>query len=376
MNGALVSLLAVAAFLAAANGANDAGKPVATLAGSRATSYRGALLWGTLATVAGALASSVVAVGLARTFASGFLFDAAGGGGREATAAAIAAAVWVCLATWRGRPVSTTHAIAGALIGAGIASGGAAMVKWAALVPKVFIPLALSPLAAAALGAALHPLVERGMRRWRGACLCVGVAQGRLATEMALNASGPSFLVAPSLPTARVGSDPEECRSPRTMAITVRPVHLHWLSAGLTSFARGLNDAPKIAALSLPLMVAGGAWKGASFVIVAIAMGLGSILGGARIARTLGEKIARLEHHEALGANLATSILVLAASPLGLPVSTTHVATGAITGAGLSTGARGVSWGVLRDIVIAWMVTLPVSALLGAAAMRMLGRAG
>jgi PiT family inorganic phosphate transporter len=136
----------------------------------------------------------------------------------------------------------------------------------------------------------------------------------------------------------------------------------------MTSFARGLNDAPKIAALALPLVVSGGRLGGLPFVVVAIAMGMGSVLGGFRIARVLGEGITRLEGHRGLGANLATSLLVLGASPLGLPVSTTHVAAGAITGAGLSAGPGSISWSLVKEIVAAWVLTLPFTALVGAAA--------
>src|SRR5437867_6757870 len=142
MNGAFVLFLLIAALLAAANGANDVGKGVATLAGSGVTSYRRALLWGTVSTLAGAMASLVLAGAVTRTFASGFLFASPSGAGREAAAAGLAATIWVMLASRVGGPVSTTHAIAGGLVGAGLASGGTHMVKWTALVPKVFIPLA------------------------------------------------------------------------------------------------------------------------------------------------------------------------------------------------------------------------------------------
>jgi PiT family inorganic phosphate transporter len=179
----------------------------------------------------------------------------------------------------------------------------------------------------------------------------------------------------PAAPFARVGTDPETCAPARTLSLSVRPENLHWLSAGTTSFARGLNDAPKIAALTMPLLLSGEGWRALSFCVVAIGMGVGSIVGGSRIARVLGERISRIEGQGGLGANLATSILVLGASPLGLPVSTTHVATGAITGTGLSAGTGAVSWEVLKGIVLAWIVTLPVSALLGAGAMMLLGTA-
>lgn len=386
MSIGFLSLLAIAALLGAVNGANDVGKPVATLAGSGVTTYRRALVWGALTTLAGALGSIALARALARTFASGFLVTPASGGGKEASAAALAAAAWVLLATWKGGPVSTTHAIAGGLIGAGIASGGLMMVRWGALGPKVFLPLATSPLAAALLGAGLYPLVRRTSGRWKGTCVCVGVLEGRLATAITFNgtsAYGSNGFppVVAMAPVAVVGGDPKTCLPARALTLSARPEHLHWLSAGATSFARGLNDAPKIAALALPLLVAGSSGGGeglrsAAFIAVAAAMVVGSILGGSRVAHVLGERIARIDENEGLSANLATALLVLGASRLGLPVSTTHVATGAITGAGVAEGRGSVSWTVLRNIALAWVVTLPVSALFGAAVMTVLSRIG
>jgi PiT family inorganic phosphate transporter len=373
MTGALLALVALAALLAAANGANDVGKPVATLAGARVASYRGALLWGVSATLAGALLALPLAGALTRTFSSGFLH---GAGGIEAAAAAVAAVAWVALATRLAAPVSTTHAIAGGLVGAGLGSSGAAMVAWAALLPKVLVPLLVSPLAAAAAAWLVFPLVRRTVGRWRGRCLCVGVLQGQPASVSFAGVAATGPLVPLAL-VAGVSRSGEACPPGRGVALTFGGDLLHWVSAGATSFARGLNDAPKIAALALPLLVSTDGrpeLRAAIFAVVATAMTLGALAGGRKIARVLGEDVTRLDADEGVAANLTSAALILVASRFGMPVSTTHVTTGAIAGVGLSAGARGVSWRVMRDIVLAWVITLPVCVLLGFVAVQAMER--
>ena len=101
-----------------------------------------------------------------------------------------------------------------------------------------------------------------------------------------------------------------------------------------------------------------------AFAGVAFAMGLGSFLGGLRVTQVLAEKVTRMDHAEGLSANLATSSIVMVAATVGLPVSTTHVSSSAIVGIGLLQGLRRVQWATVRDMVLAWVVTLPGAALL------------
>lgn len=369
MSAAFLALLVLAALLAVANGANDVGKPVATLAGAAITSYPNALLWGTGATLVGALLSLSVAAALTATFSSGFLH---GAGAIEPAAAAVAAVVWVFMATRLGAPVSTTHAIAGGLVGAGLGSGGATMVAWAALWPKVLLPLLVSPLVAAGAAWLLFPFARRTIGRWRGRCLCVGMLEGRPAT-FSFSGQAAAGPVMPMALVAGVSPSGVACPPGRGVAVTFDGDLLHWLSAGATSLARGLNDAPKIAALALPLVLAAGdrpGLKAVAFGVVAAAMAIGSMLGGRSIAHVLGEKVTRLDAEEGVTANLTSAFLVLVASRFGMPVSTTHVTTGAIAGVGFSRGTRGISWSVVRGIVVAWIITLPVCVLLGVAAVR------
>lgn len=104
----------------------------------------------------------------------------------------------------------------------------------------------------------------------------------------------------------------------------------------------------------------------AAFAAVAFAMGLGSFLGGLRVTEVLGEKVTRMDHAEGLSANLTISSLVLVSATMGLPVSTTHVSGSAIIGIGLLKGLQAVRWETVRDMVLAWIVTLPASGLMAA----------
>ena len=307
--------------LAYANGANDVSKAIATLAGSGLTNYRRALAWGTGCTVLGSLASVVLASALIGTFTKGFLVNGAHETEVFALAVLVGALLWVLLATRLALPVSTTHAITGSLVTVGAFAFGAGDVQWVTLVQKVALPLALSPFLA--LGLAI------------GVGLIVSITLAR--------------------------------RSPGVVN------GLHWLSSGTASFARGVNDAPKIAALGVAffLITTHSATYHAPlwlFVLVTLGMGAGSFIGGLRVTETLAEKVTRMDHREGFAANLTTAALVVAASTRGLPVSTTHVSSGAIMGIGLREGVGRVNWSVVREMVLAWLVTLPAAGLLGVAA--------
>ncbi|MCZ7624593.1 MAG: inorganic phosphate transporter [Candidatus Methylomirabilis sp.] len=135
----------------------------------------------------------------------------------------------------------------------------------------------------------------------------------------------------------------------------------HYLSAGAVSFARGLNDTPKIVALSV---AAGGVNLGWGVYLVALFMALGGLLHAQGVAKTVSTRITAMDADQGVIANLVTSFLVIFASRWGLPVSTTHVSCGALFGIGASNGKA--QWGVVRNIVLAWVITLPVAALVAA----------
>jgi PiT family inorganic phosphate transporter len=161
---------------------------------------------------------------------------------------------------------------------------------------------------------------------------------------------------------------PSQCDRAGLWGLVMGLDTIHWISSGLASFARGTNDAPKIVAI---LLIGSSAttWPTSSSQLVAfggiaIAMGLGSYFGGLRVTKVLAEKVTKMNHAEGLSANLTTSSLVLVSGFLGLPVSTTHLSSSAIIGIGLLKGWNSVRWTTVRDMALAWVVTLPASALL------------
>jgi PiT family inorganic phosphate transporter len=133
--------------------------------------------------------------------------------------------------------------------------------------------------------------------------------------------------------------------------------------------ARGFNDTPKIAALGVVVMSAslGGRGSVVAFAVVAAAMSAGGLLAGGRVLQTLASKVTPMRFSDSLAASFTTASLVSMASFFGLPVSTTHVSTGAIVGAGVRRDPGGVQWKKVGEIVLSWLITLPVAALLAAA---------
>jgi len=363
-----VPLLVAVLALSLANGANDNVKGVATLIGAGRLSRRAGLLYGTAATCLG----SVVAIGLA----SGLLARFSGKGlvPAELTAmplfalcVGIAAAITVLLATRLGLPISTTHALVGALTGIGLASG---TLQAGALAGAFVAPLLLSPVAAMALAAAIYPLLRRA-RLVAGVshetCVCVNAQQA-----VAIGAAGGTAVGSPALRV--VVASAEACAGYRGTVAGVTAQRLldgaHFLTAGAVSFARGVNDTPKIAALLLLLPLLGGATP--AMLAVGAAMAGGGLLLGRRVAKTMSHEITAMNDGQAFTANLTTASLVLLASYGGLPVSTTHVSCGALFGIGAARG--GARWKMIGRIVGAWGLTLPLAAVLAAGLWMALGR--
>lgn len=355
MEQALVLVMALVAF---ANGANDNSKGVAALVGCGAARPGPALIWAAVTTALGALASCWLGTLLLKSFSAGlFRIEGALPAGFFVMALGGAFA-WVLIATFAGLPVSTTHALLGGMAGAGVSSFGIQQVNWQFLGAKFALPLALSPLISLAIVFVMARPLRFVLGRLVDGCACIGqepvISAGNGVA--ALEATRVSLVVARR----------EEC--PRWWPSLALPGPilargLHWMSGGFIGFARGWNDAPKIAALGM----AGFAAADAAFTavtVVTVAMALGGLLAGARVLRTLAHKVTEMPLSESLSAGLTTAALVGMASWNGLPVSTTHVSTGAIVGAGLRTDPRGVRWNTVGEILFSWLVTLPVAALL------------
>jgi PiT family inorganic phosphate transporter len=305
-------LIVVVLFLGFTNGANDNFKGVATLVGSGTTSHRRALVWATVTTFAGSIGAVWIRAELVENFSGkGLVPDAIAADSNFLAAVGFGGAVTVALATRFGFPISTTHAMTGGLIGAGLVAtrGG---VVWSKLGSAFFLPLLVSPVLAFAFAAIVY-LLFRTVRH-----------------VLRLN--------------------PEDGKSRRILAAA------HFLSAGSVGVARGLNDAPKIVALSI-------AAKAFDIEIglglVALSMAIGGVAAARRVADTMSHRITAMNEGQGFTANLITSLLVIGASNLGVPVSTTHVSCGALFGIGAVN--RKAHWNVIGQILLAWITTLPVA---------------
>jgi PiT family inorganic phosphate transporter len=299
--------------MAYAEGANDVSKVVATLVGSGIANYRRAISYGSLCTAIGAFAAVFLSREVAVTLTKGLVTSGTPVNEAFALAALIGAMTWVLVATRVAMPVSSSHAIIGSILILAACVFGPRQVRWDAVWSRLIFPMAASPLIAIPLSLGLHRI---------------------------LRSIGPHF----SLAT------------------------WHWVSVGAASFARGVSDAPKIAALGAFFYLAGEKnWLVpvvSLFPIVAIGMTLGSLIAGRRVTETLAERVTVIGHAEGLAANATTAVLVIWASRIGLPVSITHVISSSIIGLGLRRGIEQVSWQTVGRMGLAWLVTLPTSGIL------------
>ena len=358
-------LLLAVVFLAFSNGANDNFKGVATLMGSRTANYRQALWWATGTTFAGSIFSIFLAGGLLAAFSGkGIVDEALADQTGFLLAVGLGAASTVMLATLIGIPISTTHALTGALVGAGLVVSE--VVHFEKLGQKFLIPLAVSPLLSCLLTVAVYPLFRRlrhGLGIERQMCLCV---TGGAFQSVARQPDGTAVLQATGKTlTAGELSQCQQQYNGRIFGFDSQAIldKLHFLSAGMVGFARGLNDTPKIVAL---LAAAAGlgisAWL--AMLIVGVAIAVGGLLKAKKVAHTMSDKITPMNHGQGFTANLITAGLVTVASRFGVPVSTTHVSCGSLFGLGAVIG--GARWKMIGQILLAWVITLPAAAGLAA----------
>lgn len=359
----IVLLAAVVICLAFANGANDNFKGVATLYGSQTTSFRTAIAWGTACTFAGSLVAMLLSGTLVKNFSGkGLVNEDLVVLPAFAACVALAAGLTVLIATRVGFPISTTHGILGALIGTAAAAGSS--IAGTQLLVAFVLPLLISPLLAMFATILVYPGLHRarmGLGIHSGSCFCLGT---KVVEPAASVDTMPLTQVHQEL--MAVHGNTLTCREAyqgRVLGIDAEPSlnFIHFLSAGAVSFARGLNDTPKIAAL---LLVMPQSSPVAALLIVGMAMALGGLVCGRRVAETMSRKITPMNHGQGFTANLLTALITIAASRWGMPVSTTHVNCGGLFGLGIVT-AKG-RWPVILSIVLAWIITLPIGSLLGA----------
>jgi PiT family inorganic phosphate transporter len=317
---ALIGLVAVALLFDVLNGLHDAANSIATIVSTRVLRPQWAVAW---AAFFNFIAFLVFGVHVAETLGTGLvapaLIDPP-----LLFSALVAAIAWNLVTLFLAIPSSSSHALVGGLVGAGFAKAGLGAIEWRGLLPTV-AAIAGSPL--------------------MGFCLA-------LALILAV-----SWIAARHAP----------------FAVDTAFRRLQFVSASLYSLGHGGNDAQKtmgiIAALLFSQGLLGPSFYVPLWVILAcqLAMTVGTLVGGWRIVQTVGSRITRLTPMQGFCAETGGALTLFGATFLGIPVSTTHTITGAIVGVGAARRTSAVRWGVAGRIVIAWVVTLPAVALLGAA---------
>ncbi len=360
----LIFLFIAVLFLTYFNGGNDNFKGVATLWGSGTLNYKAALTLATIGTFAGSVCSWFFAETLIKNFSGkGLLHDSIIHSADFVLAVTLAAGATVLLATRLGFPISTTHGLVGALVGGGLVAVGTS-INFSKLGNTFFLPLLISPIIAVILSSLVYKLFHYAKKTGgisEESCLCVG--RKLVLVPNLVNATN-SFVALPVVETT-IGSQ-EECNmqyNGRFLGINFQPLlnNLHFASAAIVSFARGLNDTPKLVSLLLitqlfqiPVYIG----------LLAIVMAVGGLLHAKKVATTMSCKISSFNHGQGFTANLITGTLVIMASRFGLPVSTTHVSVGSIYGIGLVNKTANNK--EISKIVLSWVLTLPVAALLSA----------
>jgi inorganic phosphate transporter, PiT family len=312
----LVTVLVLAVVFDFINGFHDTANAVATVISTRVMRPWVAIAMAAVLNFAGAMSGTEVAKTVGNGIVGASVPLAA------VSAALVAATVWNLFTWWRGIPSSSSHALIGSLLGAGLASLGPEAVHWAVLRDKVALPLVISPLVGLLSALWLMRLLVR------------------LFGAMAPRRVGPIFR--------------------RTQIV----------SAAFMSFSHGSNDAQKTMGIMTLALVSAGAltsFRVPTWVIAlsAGAMAAGTLAGGRRIIHTLGNRLASLQPIHGFAAETSAAVVIQIASRLGFPLSTTHVISSSILGVGAARRLNAVRWGVARTMVSAWILTIPVTAALG-----------
>jgi inorganic phosphate transporter, PiT family len=320
VTGTLVFLIAVALLFDFINGMHDAANSIATIVSTRVLKPHYAVLWAAFFNfVAFFIFDSHVATTVGKGIVAPELVDNA-----VVFGALFGAIAWNLITWYFGIPSSSSHALIGGIVGAGVAKAGFSAIVWKGL-SKTLYAIVLSPFTGMILGLLLMLLV--------------------------------SWLFIRANPSFADGFFRK----------------LQFVSAALYSLGHGSNDAQKTAGIISVLLYSNGVYS--EFTVPAwvifscyTVMGLGTMLGGWRIVHTMGSKITRLTPMQGACAETAGAITLFAATNLGVPVSTTHTITGAIIGVGSARRTSAVRWNVATGIVYAWIITMPMAALMAALA--------
>jgi PiT family inorganic phosphate transporter len=318
----LLVVLGLAVLFDYINGFHDTANAIATSVSTRALKPEHAILMSATANFVGALTGTAVA----NTIASGLATTPDGASGQTIVAAALVGAIIWNLVTWRlGIPSSSSHALIGGLLGAVIVSVGADAIKVEGVRDKVLLPLVLSPILGITMGFGLMVLLLNLFKR----------------------------------------------ANPRRLNERFR--RLQVVSAAYMAFSHGSNDAQKTMGIMTLALLAAGVIPNAEIplwviLLAATAISFGTAAGGWRIIRTMGQKVVKLDPVHGFAAETTAATIIFGASHFGMPVSTTHVISTAIMGVGASDRLSAVRWGVAGNIIVAWIVTIPASALAAALA--------
>lgn len=318
----VIAVVVIALLFDFTNGFHDAANAIATSISTRALTPRVALLMAAVMNFIGAFLGTEVADTVGSIIADGI--DGAGAHGLTVVLGALVGAITWNLITWYfGIPSSSSHALIGGLVGAGVASSSA--VKWDALIDKVAIPMVISPM--------------------------IGF--------------GGAFLLMTGIMWAFRRANPLRVSRGFRLAQTV--------SAAMMALGHGLQDAQKTMGVIFLALLAGGHYSaedGIPFWVkigAATAISLGTYSGGWRIMRTLGRRIIDLDPPRGFASEaVAATVLYVMAIGLHAPVSTTHTITSSVMGAGATKRLSAVRWGVARGILLAWVITIPAAALVAA----------
>jgi PiT family inorganic phosphate transporter len=315
----IILLIAVALIFDFLNGLHDAANSIATIVSTRVLSPRYAVAW---AAFFNFIAFTIFGLHVANTVGTGIISPSIISD-QVIFGALMGAIVWNVVTWLAGIPSSSSHALIGGLVGAGICKAGFDAVVWKGL-GKTVAAIVLSPATGFVLALMLVLFVS-----W-------------------------TFLKSSPFKTDKLFR------------------HVQFISASAYSLGHGGNDAQKtmgiIAALLFAHGLSGDTFHVPFWVVLTCqaAMGLGTLFGGWRIVRTMGSRITQLSPMQGVCAETAGSITLFGATWLGIPVSTTHTITGAIIGVGAARRVSAVRWNVAKDIVVAWIVTMPAAGLISA----------
>jgi PiT family inorganic phosphate transporter len=315
----LIVVIAVGIAFDFTNGFHDTANYVATWVGTRAIAPRTAVVISAAANLAGAFVTTAVA----KTVGKG-LVDTQLVTNQALLAALVGAIVWNLLTWWLGLPSSSTHALVGGLCGAALAQVGSKGVQWHGVWEKVIVPGALSPVIGFAGAFLLVLVIYRLFFRTPPGMANRGFRYGQL------------------------------------------------VSGTWVAFTHGANDAQKTMGVIALALYAHGSIS--SFyiptwvkVVAGLTIGAGTYVGGWRIIRTLGQRIYKMAPEHGFAAQISAGTTLYLGTHFGFPISTTHVVTGSVMGAGATRRLSAVRWGVAGNILFAWLLTLPAAGLVAAA---------